>query len=159
MTDRPGPYGGEGTRYQTVERTSWSVAQVVALLAGLLLVVMGGVALAKGGVHFDQIHSTYVTVAGLGFTCLSASVQIVAGIILLAGVASARRSRSVSMLIGLVLLPFGIVVALEPSPFFNLWGYKASNGVYFLVLGAALVIAAFASPIVAQRVGTRRRAL
>jgi len=84
VTERSVVTDGE-SNYRVTERPPWSPAQLVAVAAGVVLVVIGGVALARGGIHFDAVPFTHSTVIGLHFTCMSALIQLVAGVLLLGG--------------------------------------------------------------------------
>src|ERR1700722_13651158 len=70
-------------RATAVQRQPWSPAQLVALAAGILFVVIGGVALARTGINFNDVTGTTVKVAGAGQTQLMAYIEIVFGAVLL----------------------------------------------------------------------------
>jgi hypothetical protein len=141
----------EPQRYREVRRPPWSPAQIVALLAGLLLVVIGGVGLARSGLDFSNIPLTHTQVAGLPYSCLSALVQLVAGVVLLGGAAHPDTARSVMIGFGVLLVAFGLIVAIEPAPFSNIWGFDSTNGVFYTVVGAILMVAAAVSPVFVSR--------
>jgi hypothetical protein len=150
VTQRSVATGGEST-YRVIERPPWSPAQLVAVAAGIVLVVIGGVALARGGIHFDAVPVTRSTVIGLHFTCLSALIQLVAGVLLLGGGAYPDTAKSTMAFFGVVLLAFGLIVAIDPTPFFTMWGYTTANGVFYAVVGGVLLVAAAVSPIFFSR--------
>jgi hypothetical protein len=141
----------DGSMTRVVERPPWSPAQIVAVLAGILLVVVGGVALARSGVNFSNVPATHSTVGGLHYTSMSALIQLVAGVFLLAGGAYPDTAKASMAFWGAVLLAFGLVVAIDPVPFFNLWGYTRSNGVFYAVIGGVILLAAAISPIIFTR--------
>jgi len=147
----------EGVTQREVVRSAWSPAQLVAIVAGLLLVVLGGVALSRSGVHFRDLAATHVMVAGMGFTTLSAIVDLVVGVIVLAGGAFPDTAKGTMAVFGVILLAFGLVVALGPTPFFTSWGYVTANGVFFAVVGGVLLLAAVVSPIFASTRRVTRR--
>jgi peptidoglycan/LPS O-acetylase OafA/YrhL len=134
-----------------VERPPWSPAQIVAVIAGIVLVVVGGVALARSGVDFKNVPATHSTVAGLHFTSMSALIQLVAGVFLLAGGAYPDTAKASMAFWGAILLAFGLVVAIDSVPFFNMWGYTKSNGVFYAVIGGVVLVAAAVSPIIFSR--------
>lgn len=136
-----------GTTYRTTARAPWSPAQFVAVAAGLVLVVIGGIALARSGLHFNVIPLTHSTVAGLHFTSLSAVVQLVAGVILLGGGAYPYTAKGTMATMGVIMVAWGLIVAIDPQPFFNMWGYTTANGVFYTVVGAITLLAAAVSPI------------
>jgi|GEM_PF-3489607 len=69
----------EGQSYRVADRAPWSPAQLVVAAAGILFIVIGGVALARAGLHFDNVPLTRTQVAGLWFTNMSALITLVAG--------------------------------------------------------------------------------
>jgi hypothetical protein len=143
-----------GRTYRTTERAPWSPAQFVAVAAGLVLVVIGGIALARSGAHFNALPLTHTMVAGLHFSALSAVVQLAAGVILLGGGAYPYSAKGTMATMGVILLAWGLIVAIDPQPFFNMWGYTTSAGVFYAVMGGILIVAAAVSPIFfSRRVG------
>jgi hypothetical protein len=133
------------------ERAAWSPAQIVAVVAGLVLVVVGGIGLSKAGLHFHDIPLTRVQAAGMGFTSLSALVQLVAGVLILGGGAYPDTAKSTMGVFGVGLLAFGLVVAISTTPFYTEWGFVRANGVFYAIVGAILLVAAAVSPIFASR--------
>jgi len=145
----------DGASYQVSERPPWTPAQLVSLVAGLVLVVIGGVALARGGINFSAIPTTHSTVAGLHFTCLSALIQLIVGVILIGASAYGPAVKESMAVMGVLLLGFGLIVAIDPTAFYNDWGYTAANGVFYAIVGAILLLAAALSPVFFS---SRRRA-
>jgi len=68
---------------RVVERPAWSPAQVFGVAGGVVLVVIGAIALARTGTHFYNIPATHAMAVGSSFTCLSAIVQLGVGVLLL----------------------------------------------------------------------------
>lgn len=141
----------EGRRVRTVRHVEWSPAQIVGVAAGLFLTVLGGVALARSGANFSNIPATHVMAAGLPFTCLSATVTLVAGVLILGGSLHPAAAKVVMGLFGVVMLAFGLIVAIAPTRFTNMWGYDQSSGVMMAIVGAVMLIASAASPIFTAR--------
>lgn len=137
--------GGSSTR--VTERPAWSPAQIFGLIGGLVLVVIGGVGLARSGINMSHLAATHSMVAGLGFTSLSALVQLVAGVILLAGSAYPDTAKGTMAVFGVILLAWGLIVAIDPAPFFSAWGYVTANGVFYAIVGGVLLVVAAVSPI------------
>jgi hypothetical protein len=117
----------------------------------MVFIVMGGVALARAGLHFDAIPFTRTQTAGLWFTCLSALVELVAGVIMLAGAIDPVAAKATMWFFAVVLIAFGLIVAIDPLPFTNMWGYHIANGVFYVVTGAVLILAAAVSPVFYSR--------
>jgi hypothetical protein len=125
----------------------WSPAQVIAVAAGLFLIVTGGLALARSGLGFSNIPATHASAAGLPYTCLSALVQLVVGVVITGGGLFPEAARGICAVFGIILFAFGLVVAIEPTPFANMWGYNTSSGVMMAIIGGVLLVAGAVSPI------------
>ncbi len=143
--------GTTSTRSRTVERASWSPAQIVAGIAGVVYVVIGGIALARTGTNFSNIPATHSSVIGLDFTCLSAVVQLAVGVVLLVGATGPAAAKSVSAVFGVASLVWGIIVAVDIPRFFANWGYNKGTAIFTIVVGAVLLLAGVASPIFLSR--------
>jgi hypothetical protein len=141
----------EGASYRVSSRAPWSPAQLVVGIVGLVFIVIGGVALARAGVHFNAIPLTRTEVAGLWFTNLSALITLIAGVFMLVGAISPESARATMWVFGIVLIAFGLIVAISPASFTNMWGYSAANGVFYVVAGAILVLAGALSPVFYSR--------
>jgi len=139
----------DGASYHVTERAAWSPAQFVAVAAGLVLTVIGGVALARSGVHLSSsvIPLTRSSVAGLEFTSMSALIQLIVGIVLLIGGAYPYSAKATMGVFGVVLVAFGLIVAIDPTAFDTMWGFSTANGVFYAVVGAVLLIGGVASPV------------
>lgn len=136
---------GRSTR--TVRRTEWSPAQAIGIAAGIFLTVVGGLALARGGINFSSIPTTSSTVLGLPFTCLSGIVTLVVGVVILAGSLYPTTAKGVMGFFGVITLAFGLIVAIDPTPFTNMWGYNTASGVMMAIIGGVMLVAAAFSPI------------
>jgi len=143
--------GTARTRSRTVERAAWSPAQIVAGIVGLVYVIIGGIALARTGTDFSNIPATHASAIGLHFTCLSAVVQLAAGIVILAGAVSPAAAKSVSAVFGVVSLVWGIIVVADVPRFATTWGYTTGTAVFYIVVGAILLLAGVASPVFFSR--------
>lgn len=143
----------DGSSQRETRRAPWSPAQLVAVAAGTVLVVIGGVGLARAGVHLSPsvIPLTHTRVAGLGFTSLSALIQLIAGVVLLGGGAHPDTAKSTMAVVGVALVAFGLIVAIDPTPFFTMWGYTTASGVFYTVVGAVVLVAAAVSPVFSSR--------
>ncbi len=144
----------ESRRSYTVQRGPWSPAQAVALILGVVFLVLGGIALARTGVNLNNLTGTHVTVAGAGQTELMAYIELVFGAFLVAAGAAPGAGRGGMTLLGLVALVFGIIVVAQPSSFRGSLGIGDGYGIFLIVVGAVLVVAAMLSPVYW---GARRR--
>ena len=134
--------------HQVVEHAPWSPAQVIVLAAGVVLTVIGGIALARTGLHFDNIPGTYAQAAGLRHTSLSAAIELGVGVVLLGVGAIPGAARGVMTFFGTLLFGAGLVIAIQPSSFHKWLGYDAGNGVFIAIIGAVLLVAAMVSPVI-----------
>jgi multisubunit Na+/H+ antiporter MnhB subunit len=137
----------EGASYRVADRAPWSPAQLIVAIAGIVFIVLGGVALARAGVHFDNVPFTRTQVAGLWFTNMSALITLVVGVLMLAGAIDPDGAKATMWLFGVVLIAFGLIVAISPQPFTNMWGFHSANGVFYVVVGAILLLAGAISPV------------
>ncbi|CAN5846707.1 hypothetical protein BH23ACT5_BH23ACT5_09480 [soil metagenome] len=135
---------------EIVDARTWSPAQFVAGLVGFLLVVLGGIALARLG-FTGSITGESTTIAGVSATRLWAIIMIVLGLILLGVASSPYRVRGGLMTMGLLFAAFGVIVAVEPSPFGDTLGVDRTSGVIWLVTGLVLVVVAWVSPTIISR--------
>ncbi len=140
--------------YRTIRHAAWSPAQLVALAVGLVLVVIGGTALARVGLNFNVIPTTHAQVDGLRHTSLSALLELATGVILVGVGAIPGGARSLMTVFGVLLLGAGLVIAIQPDSFRRWFSYDASSGVFIAVLGGVLLVAAMVSPVIS---GTRNR--
>jgi hypothetical protein len=141
----------EGATVRVSNRAPWSPAQVVLAVVGMVFIVTGGVALARAGLHFNAIPLTRTHIAGLWFTSLSAVIQLVAGVIMLVGSIEPSAAKSTMWFFSLVLIAFGLIVAIDAASFVNMWGYGTANGVLDVIAGAILMLAVVLSPVFYSR--------
>jgi hypothetical protein len=136
-----------GTSAWTTERPAWSPAQALAVIAGLVLTIIGAIGLARTGTNLSDVASTHARAAGLSFTAVSALVQLIAGVLLLGSAVFPESAKVGLALFGVILLGWGIVVAADTTRLYAVWGYSESTGVLYVVIGALMLIAAAVSPI------------
>jgi hypothetical protein len=136
-----------GTSSRTVVRPAFGPVQIVVLIVGLLGTILGAVALARTGTHFSELPATHAQVAGMGFSALSAAVQLGAGVILLACSLSPYAARTGAALFGVASLVWGIVIIADTPRLLTSWNYTNSSGVVYVVVGAVLLLSALLSPV------------
>lgn len=138
----------------TVYRSTWSPAQMIALAGGIFFVVLGGIALARGGL---QDLLTHVSVGGFHHTSLLGLVELTVGLLMLAMGAIPGTDRSGMIFMGSLLLAFGIVVGVQGESFHAVLGTHSNNGWLYVLVGTVLLIAALVAPIVLDREDVYRR--
>jgi hypothetical protein len=141
----------DGATLREVKRAAWSPAQIVAVVAGLLFVVLGGVGLARTGTDFSNLAASHAQVAGMWVSPLSAIAELVVGVLILAGGAYPAGAKGTMSVFGVILLAFGIIVAIDPTPFYREWAYTKTDGVFYAILGAVLLATAVVSPVFFSR--------
>jgi hypothetical protein len=137
------------TRYdsqQTDRRWALDASDVISLLAGLLFIVMGLIALVELG--FADFPSEATTdVMGVAQTQIVALVSIGLGLLLLAGCGSI--GRSVTIFAGALTLVVGIVVVAAFDQLDATMTTDRGYGWLAILVGAVVLIAAIAIPSVA----------
>lgn len=141
---------GEVARYDRHVERRWAfdASDVIALLAGLLFVVIGLIALVELG--FDDFPSeATTTVMGLVHTQLVAIVSIVLGLFLLGGAGSVGRGGSIFA--GALALVVGIVVVAANEDLDATIRTDSDYGWLALIVGLVVLVAAIAIPSIATR--------
>jgi hypothetical protein len=126
----------------------WSPAQIVGLAIGIGFVVLGVAALAKTG--SPHLYTPRDTVWHLGHTPLLGWIDIGFGALLILASVVPGGVRSLMALLGAGALAFGIVILVNAAPHRVSRYFDAThvNGWLYVAVGAVLVLAAFASPVV-----------
>ena len=134
---------------------SWSPAQVLALVVGLIFVVLGGVALLRVGIGIENIFEPTTNVAGLAYTPLLAIIELVFGLILLALGAFPGASDGIVFL-GLLALAFGLLLVIEPAAFQESIAAGRAHGWFYVVTGGLTALTGLAAPAVMRRSSATR---
>lgn len=134
----------------------WSPAQLVALVIGLFLLVLGAVTLANTGINGNSITDSKVLTWGFGQTPLLAIIEIVFGLLLVLAGAVPGAGRGTMALLGAILLAAGIVVLASSSSLYDSLGTNQATGWLGVVTGAVTLAAAMLAPII---FGGSRRAV
>ena len=63
--------------------------------------------------------------------------------------------------VGVLLVAWGIVIVADVTRLFTMWGYTKNTGVFYIIVGGVLLVAAAVSPIFlsSRREVSRRPAL
>lgn len=130
-------------RSQAVDRRVMSPARIVAGILGVILLVMGGVALARTGL--SSLTGETATVLGFEHTALMGLIDIVAGLLfLVAAAAVAVRGQLTG--ISLLTAAFGAVMMIEPGAMSDALGGGSDLGLLYVVVGLLGLLAAMMSP-------------
>ena len=128
-----------------VQHAPWSPAQIVALIAGALLLVLGLVTLARAG--FAE-WTGQMEVLGLHRTPIMGLLEVILGAFLVMAGAVPGGLRGVMSFAGTVLLVWGIVVAIEPSAFQDAFGVQVESGWFYGIMGATVLLAGIVAPVI-----------
>jgi hypothetical protein len=147
-------------RRTTTAPRAWSPAQLVGLVIGIGFVVLGITALADTGT--SHLYTPLTTVWHLGHSPLLGWIDIAFGALLILASIVPGGLRWLMALLGAGSLALGIVIVVDSAPVrLHRWlGINHTNGWLYIVVGAVLILAAFASPIfVSGNVDVRRNAV
>ncbi|MFP3914335.1 MAG: hypothetical protein ACLFWM_05630 [Actinomycetota bacterium] len=131
-------------RRTAVGRSRFTVGQAVSAILGLVLVVGGGVAMARVG--FDSLTGETTNVFGIDHTLLLGIVNVVVGLIFLSSASSMFGVRGTLISLGTLAVAFGAVVWIEPDPFVQVLGEGRSLGLAYLALGVIALVAGISTP-------------
>jgi hypothetical protein len=144
-------------RRTAVERPPWSPAQLIALVIGIIFTVVGGVALAKTGVHTtgDGMALVHTDTPLWNHTAWLAIGEIVFGLMMIGAGVVPGGARGLMTFLGILALAFGIAVLVAPNDLRT----EDAAGWGFIAAGGISLIAAAISPVffTGDRVGYARR--
>ena len=138
-------HGAVVSEERAAVREPFGVAQFFSLGIGIFLIVIGAVGLARAGIH--HVDSPTVFVGPFTMTPLLAAVNLVLGLIGLIGATGRAAARGVCMFLGPLMIAGGIVALIQNV---RVLGWNRADGVIYIILGAAALIAAFLTPMVAS---------
>lgn len=126
---------------------AWSPGQMVAGLIGLLLTVMGGVALART-LPADSLTGPTAEVFGVGHTALMGIIAIIVGLVFLSQASSPFAVQRGLVGLGAMTLAFGLIVVIEPAAFDGALGIGQTGGWLYSAIGVISVVTGIISPTV-----------
>ena len=129
-----------------VDSRTFSPAQIVAVIIGLVLLVTAGVAVARTGL--DSLTGDTAAVFGIEHTLLAGLIELGAGLLFLAAAMSPLGARGGLIALGVAAIAFGAVVTIEPDPFASRLGDAQQLGVASLAIGLISLAAALLSPTI-----------
>jgi hypothetical protein len=122
---------------------SWGPGQLLGLVVGVGMLILGTVALTRSGLDLNRLYSPHVEVAGLHHTPLLGVVEVLFGLLVIAASAVPGTKRGLLVLLGVVALGAGIVVMVATgTSLHDHLGVHRANGWLFVIDGALLVLAA-----------------
>ncbi len=120
---------------------------IIAGIAGLVILVVGLIAVVRGG--FDNDMKDVVEVAGFTHTTILGLIEIAIGLALL--LSGATRSRSGEIFFGTVLGVAGFVGAVQTESFTESLALESSMAWLAVVVGLVVVLAALVLPRYARQ--------
>jgi hypothetical protein len=133
----------------TSSRT-WSPAQLISGVIGLLLTVMGGVALVRL-LPTDSLTAETTTVFGVGHTTLMAMITLGLGLLYLAEAGAPFDVQPGMIFLGVVSLAFGLIVVIEPRAFDGALGLGETGGWFYAIIGIVSALTGIISPTLVSR--------
>ncbi len=132
----------------TERRWAMDASDVMSLIAGLLIGIMGLLAIVELG--FSDFPSEATTeVAGMSMTQVWGLISIALGLLLIAGAGAV--GRSVTVFGGALALVAGIVIIAAGEDLDATMVAESSYGWMLAIVGAVALVAAIAVPSVAHR--------
>ncbi|HEX2153791.1 MAG TPA: hypothetical protein VHL52_07425 [Acidimicrobiia bacterium] len=141
-------------RRVSVARDNFTFGQAVAGILGLLLAIVGGVAMARVG--FDSLTGETAEVLGIGHTLALGIIDLVVGLLFLSAASTMFGVRGTLITLGGLALAFGAVVAIEPDPFVEFLGDGTPLGLAYLIVGVIALVAGMATPTYVSTESTYR---
>ncbi len=129
----------------------WSPAQLIALAFGVFFVVLGAVAMTRGGLSGNTFDSKIVNVLGFDHTALLGVIELVFGLLLVLAGAVPGAGRGTMAFLGVLALGFGIIVLAAADQLRGTLGVTDANGWLYVITGIANLVAAMAAPIIYSR--------
>jgi hypothetical protein len=138
----PYVYSDESDVDRTVEvsRMRWSTAQMIAMLIGIVMLVIGAVALTRAGLDFNNLTDKHVSVAGLHHTAALGIIEVVLGLFLILAGVIPGAARGLLGFLGVLMLAGGIVFIASNNLHDDL-GVHDANGWFFIISGAVSMLA------------------
>ena len=143
-----------GRHVRTTSGSQYAPDAVIAALVGLVLLVIGLIAIVRGG-FAGPMSDPVVNVLGFTHTTTLGLIEIGLGLCLL--VSGAARSRAGAIVFGGVLGVAGFVGAVQTKSFRTALALESSMAWLAVVAGAVVVLAALLLPRFATRSSTITR--
>ncbi|MDP9022456.1 MAG: hypothetical protein M3N57_07130 [Actinomycetota bacterium] len=133
----------------TPEISTWTPAQILAIILGVTYLVLGGVALLRTGAA-ESIFAPQAQVAGLTYTPLLGVIEVIFGLLLLGTGASPRSVQGV-LFLGVVAIAFGLLLVIEPTAFQDSIAAGRAHGWFYVVTGGIAALVSLISPAAMRR--------
>lgn len=118
-------------------RVTWTPGRLLSGIIGLLLVVMGAVALFRL-LPSDFLGTAQVEVLGVGHTVLMAVIAVGFGLLFIAE--SVYFAPSGMTILGIVALSLGLIAIVEPNAFRESLGVGGTGGWLYTIIGVISIV-------------------
>ena len=129
-------------------RVTWTPGRLISGSIGLLLVVMGAVALFRL-LPSEFLGTAQVEVLGVGHTVLMAVIAIGLGLLFVAE--SVYFASSGLTILGIVALSFGLIVVVEPNVFREPLGIGDPGGWLYAIIGIVSILMGISGSVYQRR--------
>lgn len=119
-------------------RNAATITSVVGGVMGVLLLVIGLVALARTGIPAEALTEPTASVGPFTRTPLMAIIEIIFGLLVVVGAATVDRGTLTGL--GLIGIVFGLVWLIEPGAFQAALGVGRSTGILYFLVGLVCVV-------------------
>jgi predicted anti-sigma-YlaC factor YlaD len=143
---------GRTDEFETIQRLArpvlWSPAQLVSLVIGVAMLVLGIVAMIRTGFGTSRLHEPVEQVWNLGHTPLMAAIELAVAVVLVFAALRPVAGRAVMAVLSTAMLAFGVAVLADlwPRRLHEWFGVGHDNGWLFVALGGIGLVAAVVSP-------------
>jgi hypothetical protein len=120
--------------------SAFSAGQVLGGIVGIVAIVFGALAIARGGIDSD-LNTPLVQVAGFTQSALVGIIELAFGLLLLAGAAS-PWNRGLLGVIGALMFAGGLIVGSASNKILTDLGTDHATGWLVMIGGIAAMIAA-----------------
>jgi hypothetical protein len=127
----------------------WSPAQIVGLIIGIGMTVLGVVALAKTGFDTGDIENPKEVVWRMSHSPLLALCELGFGVLLIVASVVPGGLRTLMALLGAIALTFGILILVDAArdDLVRWFGVGDRNGWFFVIIGSVVLLASMLSPV------------
>lgn len=134
---------------RTHEYPPWSPAQIIGLVLGIGMTVLGIAAVTRTGFDSADIYQPHLEVWGMPHSPLLGVCEIAFGALMILASIIPGALRWLMALLGAISLGFGIVILTEAarSDLTRWFAVDDSNGWLFTIVGAVALLTAMFAPV------------